>query len=216
MLQNRASGNRRMKTITITTLGLLVGIEIILALTPLGSLPIGPLVATTAHIPVIIAACMLGTGAGAFMGFVFGLLSFLVMTFMPGASALTAFVFTPFFSVGEVSGNAWSLVICFVPRILLGVSCGLIFKGISRFDKRGFIACPVAAIISTLLHTCLVLGGIYVFFGPAYAQAVGLEYSALLGALGVVIGTNGVLEAVLAGVLAIAVVVPLRRILKRV
>ncbi|PWL70722.1 MAG: ECF transporter S component [Clostridiales bacterium] len=194
---------KKTNTRLLAQLGILIAIEIVFALTPLGSLPIGPLVATLAHIPVIVAAIVLGTGAGTFMGFVFGLLSFLVWTFMPPSPL--AFVFTPFYSMGEFSGNAWSLVICFVPRILLGLVAALLYKGISYIDKRGYFACAISAIVSTILHSVLVLGGIYIFFGPQYAAANGMGFDLLFGAMATVIGTNGLLEAVLAAVVAIAI-----------
>lgn len=207
---------KRTNTRLLAQLGILIAIEIVFALTPLGSLPIGPLVATLAHIPVIVAAIVLGTGAGTFMGFVFGLLSFLVWTFMPPSPL--AFVFTPFYSMGEFSGNAWSLVICFVPRILLGLIAALLYKGISRIDKRGYFACAISAIVATILHSVLVLGGIYIFFGPQYAAANGMGFDLLFGAMATVIGTNGLLEAALAAVVAIAIakVIPALARFKRV
>ena len=194
---------KRMNTRLLAQLGILVAIEIIFAVTPLGSLPIGPLVATLAHIPVIVAAIVLGTGAGTFMGFIFGLLSFLVWTFIPPSPF--AFVFTPFYSMGEFSGNGWSLVICFVPRILLGLFASLIYKGICRFDRRGYAACTISAVVVTILHSVLVLGGIYLFFGPQYASANGIGYDLLFGAMAVTLGTNTLLEAVIAAVVALAI-----------
>ena len=71
------------------------------------------------HIPVIIGSLLLGPKKGAILGALFGLTSFLNNSFVsPNA---TSFVFTPLYSVGDFQGNAWSLVICFLPRILVGV-----------------------------------------------------------------------------------------------
>jgi uncharacterized membrane protein len=186
---------------TMVQLSFLVAIELIMAFTPLGSLPIGPLVATLAHIPVVIAAVVMGTGAGAFMGFVFGLLSFLVWTFMP-PTPITAFCFTPAYA----PGNFWSVAICFVPRILLGVIAGLLSKALLKVDKtKGFIAYTVSSVVATIAHTLMVLGGIYVFFGEAYAEAIGVGHELLMGLIGTTIATNGILEAVLAGVITCAI-----------
>ncbi len=190
----------RTNTKKLVLLALLIAIEVIVAVTPLGSIPIGPIVATVAHIPVIIAAVTMGTGAGAFMGFVFGLLSFLVWTFMP-PTPITAFAFTPAYA----PGNFWSLVICFVPRILLGVVTALLCQLIGKWDKTGYVALPVSAVVGTLVHTFLVLGGIYVFFGEAYAAAVGASYDMLMGLILTTVATNGITEAILAGVLAVAI-----------
>ena len=54
----------------LTKLAILIAIEIIIAVTPLGSLPaIGLIVMTLAHIPVIIGAIVLGIKGGLIMGF---------------------------------------------------------------------------------------------------------------------------------------------------
>ena len=195
--------SKRMSTRTLTLLGVLTALELIVCFTPLGSLPIGPIVATTSHIPVIIAAVTLGVGAGAYMGAVFGLSSFIVHSFITPMP--TSFIFTPLNAVGPVSGNLWSLVICFVPRILLGVVAALLFQWISKFDKKRFIAYGIAALAASLVHTILVLGGLYVFFGQQYADTIGQAFSALLGMIMMVVLTNGIPEAILAVILTIGV-----------
>ena len=88
------------KTIFLAQFAMLLAIEAIVCFTPLGSLPIGPMVATLGMVPVIITAIILGTPAGTAMGFFTGLFSFLVMTFTPPTPV--AFVFTPFYSIGAV------------------------------------------------------------------------------------------------------------------
>ncbi|MCI8522296.1 MAG: ECF transporter S component, partial [Lachnospiraceae bacterium] len=62
-----------------------------------------------------------GPKKGAFLGFVFGLTSFINNTFK--AATASAFVFSPVLAVNVVgvSGIFRSLYICFVPRILVGV-----------------------------------------------------------------------------------------------
>lgn len=201
------------KILFLAQFAMLLAIEMVVCFTPLGSLPIGPLVATLSGIPVIITAIILGTKAGALMGFFFGLFSFLVMTFTPPSPV--AFVFTPFYSVGEVSGNFWSLVICFVPRILLGVVAGVTFQALKRAlhgkASEKVIPYAVSGVLGSLTNTLLVLGGIYVFFGEPYAASFGMSYELLLGALGTVIATNGLLEAAISAVVAAAVCYPLRR-----
>jgi uncharacterized membrane protein len=204
MSTNQTPSAQRKNTVVMVQLSLLVAIEAIMAFTPLGSLPVGPIVATLAHLPVIVAAVVMGTKPGTFMGFVCGLLSFIVWTFIPPNPAI-AFVWTPAYAVpGSDKGSLLSLLICFVPRILLGLATALMVKLFLKFDKKGFIAYPLAAILGTLLHTFLVLGGIYLFFGHQFAEANGIAFSALVGILLGVVATNGIMEAVLAGVVAIA------------
>ena len=125
---------KKPNTLFIAQFAILLALEAVFCFTVLGSIPIGPLVATLAMLPVIVAGILLGTGAGAAMGFAAGLFSFLVWTFMP-PSPVTAFVFTP----AAAPGNFWSLVICFVPRILTGVVASLVYKLLSRLldGKKG-------------------------------------------------------------------------------
>ena len=37
-----------------------------------------------------------------------------------------------FYTAGEFQGNGWSLVVCFLPRILTGTFAGLTYTGLSR------------------------------------------------------------------------------------
>ncbi len=205
---------RRKKTLFLTQFSLLLAIEAIVCFTPLGSIPIGPMVATLSHVPVIVTAITLGTGAGAMMGFFFGLFSFIVNSFV--SPTPLSFVFTPLYSPIYSGGNFWSLVICFVPRILIGVTAGLVFGGLHSLLKRkptDAVSYVASAIVGTLTNTVLVLGGIYLFFGQAYAEAMGIGYDLLLGAIMTVVGTNGILELVIAVIVAFAVCAPIRKYL---
>ncbi|WRS26506.1 ECF transporter S component [Oscillospiraceae bacterium MB08-C2-2] len=184
----------------------LLALEAIVCFTPLGSLPaIGPMVATLSAIPVIITAIMLGTGWGSLMGFFFGLFSFLVWTFTP-PSPIVAFLYTPFYSVGDIAGNFWSLVICFVPRILIGTVTGLVYGLLSKRmqgnAKKDAVVYGVSGVLGSLTNTFLVLGGVYIFFGRDYAAAIGQGFELLLGIMGSMILLNGLPEAVLGGLCA--------------
>lgn len=209
---------QRKKILFLAQFSMLLAIEAIVCFTPLGSLPaIGPIVATLAHVPVIITAILLGTGAGTAMGFFFGLFSFIVMTFTPPGP--TAFVFTPFYSVGELHGNLWSLVICFVPRILIGVVTGLCFKLLTKlfakYKKKNAFVYGISGFLGSITNTLLVLGGIYVFFGKDFASAIGTSFNLLLGIIGGIILTSGIPEAVIGAVVAYAVCRPLKKILAK-
>ena len=197
------------KTQYMTSMALFLAIEIILVVTPLGYIPIGPLNATTMHIPVIIAGIILGKKAGAELGFVFGLTSMIKATIQPG---VTSFCFSPFVTIGTISGNYKSLLIAFVPRILLGYLAGLIFE---IMKNKGHENSGVLAVVGALTNTVLVLSGIYVFFGNAYASSLNVAYSGLIGLLLGVVTTNGILEAILAAVVSLAVYKAMKPLLKK-
>lgn len=208
----QAANNNQKRILFIVQFGVLLAIEAIVCFTPLGSLPaIGPIVATLSHLPVIITAIVLGTGAGAAMGFFFGLFSFIVWTFTP-PSPIIAFVFTPFYSLGEVNGNIWSLVICFVPRILVGVVAGTSFRLLSRLFRENVFAYTISGVLASLTNTLLVLAGIYLFFGRVYASTIGYGFELLLGIIGMTILTSGIPEAIIGGIFGYAVGRPLRKI----
>lgn len=102
----------------------------LMAFTPfLGYIQIGPTRATLIHVPVIIASILMGPKKGAALGFLFGLTSFINNTMNPTA---TSFVFTPFYSLGEMSGGIGSVIICFIPRILVGVVPYFIYRLVLR------------------------------------------------------------------------------------
>ena len=56
-------------------IALLGAISVVLGMTPIGFIPVGPTRATIMHIPVIIGAIMEGPIVGAFVGLIFGLFS---------------------------------------------------------------------------------------------------------------------------------------------
>ena len=203
-------------------LAVLLALEIIIAFTPLGTIQVGTVAATLGHIPVIIAAVVMGTAEGAFMGFVFGLLSFIYWTFVQPANP-TAFMFTPFCQLGEIRGSVWSLLICFVPRILIGVVAGEVCKLVKRTTGKDGPAYGLAGAAGSAVTTVLVLGMTYLLIGRQYVAAVFQGGSApenamawLLAAIGSVVLTNGIPELIVGVLMAIGVgyaLVPRTRVL---
>ena len=123
------------RTYELVLTALFTAIIVIMAFTPLGYIPLVVINATVIHIPVILGALFLGPKKGAFLGFVFGLTSFINNTFK--AVTASAFVFSPVLAanVVGVSGVFKSLYICFVPRILVGVIPYFVYILIRRLLK---------------------------------------------------------------------------------
>lgn len=59
------------------------------------------------------------------------------------------------------------------------------------------------------------MGGIYVFFGKSYATAMDISFNLLLGIIGTTILTNGVLEAIVGGLVACGVCIPMKKMMRR-
>lgn len=201
-MRSDSGGNMKNKKIfKMTFLSMSSAILILMMFTPLGYIPIGVLRITTMHIPVLITAMILGKRAGMAMGILFGISSVIINTLHP---TVTSFVFSPFITVGKVNGNFYSLLIAILPRALLGWFSGWCYERLSYLhDENKQII--VSAFVGTLTNTILVLGGIYFFFGSAYAMIKGIAYSTLFSVLLTTIFTNGILEIILAIVSCLAI-----------
>ena len=145
-----------MKLNTTIKVCLMIAILAIFCFTPLGSIPIGPIVATTAMIPVIIASLKKKKKTGMIVGFVFGLFSFIYWTFILPAFP-TAFLFTPFAESAGYKGNVGSLIICFLPRILIGLTPIMVSKAF----KKSIIGDILGSIVGSLTNTVLVITFIF-------------------------------------------------------
>ena len=140
----------------VTLLGLLTAILMVLSMTPLGYLNIGPLAISFNMIPVAVGAAALGPVGGAVLGAVFGMTSFLQCLGIGGSSTMGVILFdiNPFFA----------FVQRFVPRLLTGFLVGLIYKGSRKFAKAG-IAGGIAGFFAALLNTVLFMGALILLYG---------------------------------------------------
>lgn len=199
----KQQSGRRPQTLGMVQAALFAALIIIMAFTPfLGYIPLGFTRATIIHIPVIIGSILLGPKKGAVLGTVFGLTSFINNTMNP---TVTSFVFTPFYSLGEIHGGIGSVIICFVPRILVGVLPYFVYRGLSKLwrqKKQGMLfALGAAGLAGSLTNTLLVMNLIYFFFKDAYAAANDIASNAVYGFILSIIGINGVPEAIVAAVI---------------
>lgn len=161
------------KTKKMVLTAMFTAIIIAMAFVPyMGYIPLEFMNATIIHIPVIIGAIILGPKTGAFLGGVFGLTSMINNTVNPN---LTSFVFSPFYSVGDMHGNLNSVIICMVPRILIGVVAYYVYKGVSRLLKGGkngnVIALASAALTNTILVTAITKALLIAFNKNSYSNA---------------------------------------------
>lgn len=193
-MENLQSRNHaRVKKLALTAI--FISLELLLFLTPLGFVPVGPVNATTLHLPVIMAAIMLGSKAGLSVGFTFGLLSLLKNTFNP---TITSFVFSPFYSLGDIHGNLASLWTAMGPRLILGLGTALLFRLLYKLFRNRLLAAGIAAGCMTFIHTILVMSSIYFFFAQPYAQVRNSAPMTLFTVIGTVIAVNGLMELLLA------------------
>ena len=183
---------------------LMLAVLAIFCFTPLGSIPIGPIVATTAMIPVIISSLTFGEKIGMILGFTFGIFSFIYWTFILPAWP-TAFLFTPFAESAGYKGNFGSMIICFLPRILIGITPIVT----SRIFNKSILGDVLGSIIGSLTNTILVITFIYLFFGNENPVIAG---KGLLTVLAATVVANGIPEAIVCAIVCPVVARVLRKI----
>ena len=144
------------KTRQLTILGLLTGILLLMAYTPLGYLNIGPLAISFNVIPVALAAITLGPAGGAAAGAVFGLTSFLQCIGVGGVSAMGVVLF----GINPVL----AFIQRFIPRLLDGLLLGYIFRGVKKASNAR-VGCFITGFFSAFLNTLFFMTALVVLFG---------------------------------------------------
>lgn len=175
--------NKKNKTRKLTQMALLTAIILLMAFTPLGYLRTGVVEITFIMIPVVVGAILMGPGAGAILGGVFGLTSF-IQCF--GMSALGAMLL-------QVNWF-FTFVVCFVPRVLMGWLAGLIFKALYKVDKTRLVSFAVASLSGAVLNTIFFVGSLgLLFYNTVLGMAAEFGISVLAFLLSFVT-LNSVLE----------------------
>lgn len=104
----------------MAVIGILGSISIILGITPLGFIPVGPTRATIMHIPVIVGAILEGPLVGGAVGLIFGLFSIFQAVTNPTP---VSFVFlNPLISV--------------MPRVLIGIVAYYVYKALNDLGNK--------------------------------------------------------------------------------
>ena len=192
-MQTKKTDVRRM-----ALLAMFCGVLLVMGLTGIGLIPLPVIKATTMHIPVILGAIILGPGAGAVLGAVFGLCSIWANTTTPG---LLSFAFSPFLTTEGFPGALKALWIALGCRILLGVIAGWLWKLAKKLNLHDWVALPVVAAVSTVCHTVLVMGSIYLLLAQQYAAVKNVAMEAVFGLVMGTVTASGIPEAIAAALL---------------
>ena len=181
----------------MAALAMMAGVLLVMGMTGIGFIPLPVIKATTMHIPVILGAILLGPGAGAVLGCVFGLCSVWANTTAPG---LLSFAFSPFMSTTGLLGVAKALWISIGCRTLFGAIAGWLWVLLKKLKLKDLLALPITAVVGTLCHTVLVMGSIYVLLAQQYAQAKNVALTAVFGLVMGTVTASGIPEAIAAAV----------------
>ena len=170
----------------LVRISVLVAIMLLLELTGLGMIKTAGLEITIFLVPVIVGAIVMGPGAGAFLGGVFGCISF-----------------------WECFGKSWfgtmllgispvlTFLVCVPTRILAGWLCGLAFKVLHKLDKSNLWSFGAAGLIGALCNTALFMSMLCLcFYHTEYIQGFAAALGSSNAFLFVIafVGVNGLVE----------------------
>lgn len=111
---------RKLTVRKMVIIGILGAVSIMLGMTPIGFIPIGPTKATIMHIPVIIGAILEGPLVGALVGFIFGLFSMYQAVTSP---TLISFAFR-------------NPIVAMIPRVMIGIVAYYVYNALRKLGNK--------------------------------------------------------------------------------
>lgn len=176
------------KTKTIVGVGLLTALVIVLQALAIG-IRFGVFNITLVLIPIVVGAALYGYWAGAWLGFVFG-----VVVLMTDAGAFLAV---------NIPGT---IITCILKGACAGLVAGILYKALEQ--KNAILAVFVAAVAAPVVNTGLFLIGCRLFFYDTikgWAEASGFA-SAGAFMIGGLVGINFLVELVINLALSMTIV----------
>lgn len=163
------ASKRKTSILHMVELAALTAIVVILQLTGVAiRIPILGTPVSLVLIPITLGAMLLGPWAGAFLGFLFGLIVYITCGVM-GMDPFTAFLFQdhPIVTAG----------ICLVKSTLAGFLAGVVFRAVEK--KNSLVATITASAVTPVVNTGVFVLGCLVIMGTieGYVGAVGLDVS---------------------------------------
>ena len=158
--------NKRLDTRSLTGMALLTAVVVILQL--LGAfVRFGPFSISLVLIPIVVGAALYGVWAGAWLGFVFGM----VVLFQPDTG-----VFLTISPLGTI-------LTVLLKGSLAGLCAGLVYKALSRSETKVHgvdLAVVAAAVVCPVVNTGVFLLGCLAFFMPTISEwAAGMGFESV-------------------------------------
>lgn len=194
---------KKEKIYRLTITAILIAIITVMAFTPVGYLKIGLLSITFLTVPIIIGAVSNGPVVGAILGLTFGLTSF-AQCFGMDAFGTTLMQISP----------VKTAIMCIVPRILIGVVCGFVYKGLSKTKVPVPLQFGISALSAPLTNTLLFMGLLVAFFWKTdYIQGVAKSMGGnnIMKFLIAMVGVNGIVELLVCTILGTLILIPLTK-----
>lgn len=186
---NNAAGVKKIDVKMLTGLGILTAIVVVLQLIALAIRPTGWFSITLCLVPIVVGAALYGVKAGAWLGFVFGV----VVTITDSAAFM-------------VINAPATIAICILKGLLAGLVAGAVYKLLEK--KNLYAATITAAAVCPIVNTGIFALGCLAFFMPTiseWAAGAGVENAVIYLFVGV-ITSNFFLELVVNLLLSSAIV----------
>ncbi|MCM1055158.1 MAG: ECF transporter S component [Bacteroides sp.] len=180
---------KKLNVKTLTGLGLLTAIIIVLQFVCLALRPTGFFNITLCLVPIVVGAALYGIKAGAWLGFVFGI----IVTITDSAAFMV------------VNAPA-TIAVCILKGTLSGLAAGAVYKLLEK--KNRYAAAIAAGIACPVVNTGVFALGCLAFFMPTIAEwglAAGIENAVFFLFAGI-ITTNFFIELAVNLLLSSAVV----------
>ncbi len=182
--------NRGIKTQTIVGMGMLTALVAVLQLFA-SVIRLGPFSITLTLVPIIIGAALYGWKAGAWLGFIFGV----IVMFTPDVAAFMA-----------ISVPA-TLVTVLLKGTLAGLCAGLLYTAVEKKNRTAAVI--VSGIAAPIVNTGVFLLGCFMFFMEivnGMAAESGMAENILLFVVTGMVGLNFLVELAINLVISSAVV----------
>ncbi len=145
----------RNKISNLVQLAILTALVVVLQ--ALGSfITIGPLPMSFVLIPIVIGACLLGAKHGAFLGFVFGLITMFMGIL--GRDWFSSLLFQ--------AKPLWFIVVCLLKATAAGLVAGLVYSLLGKAfgGKKKLLQTVLASIAAPIVNTGIFVLGMLLFF----------------------------------------------------
>lgn len=175
---------RSTKTIKMAQMAILIAVVLIMAFTPLGYLRTAGLEISLITIPVAIAAMVIGPGAGAVLGGVFGITSF-----------YQCFGMSQFGAVLLSINPILTFLVCVPTRILMGYLGSVFFQVFKKADRSNTICYFAGGFMTAFLNTLFFMSVLMLcFWNTDYIQSLNVAGTNVFLFVLAFVGVNGVVE----------------------
>lgn len=198
--------NKKFDTIYMVEMALLIAIILIMAFTPIGYIRTLGLEITLIVVPVAVGAITLGPAAGAVLGGVFGITSF-----------IQCFGMSPFGAVLLGINPIYTFIVCVFSRTLMGWLTGVLYQAFLRCNPLKKISVVLANLCCPLLNTLFFMGTLTLFFYQTeYIQGIaeGMGAGNPLIFVLLFVGVNGLVEAAACFVVGSAISQALKKVVR--